>query len=204
MLMLLWYVVAYFIVTAIGVLHTAFNITVLHMKSMKESEGMGEGYEKMKPWHMLYNIAVFPVFAYIYFNGGKFGYSGSFNQWRKIVSNSYRRVRHIEAEPITHRFKMRLLALYLFLCYRKVHCNMVRFKVGRLANFFARISSLTSLLMRCLVFCLYNFLIGLGSQSFKENAQHSLNHRCKATVLIGTHSDTLCLYHPAQCTNTAL
>ncbi len=67
--LILWYIAAYVIVTAIGVLHTIFNITVLHMKSMKESEGMGEGYEKTKPWHVLYNIIVFPVFAYIYFNG---------------------------------------------------------------------------------------------------------------------------------------
>lgn len=67
--MLLWYVVAYTIVTAIGVLHTIFNITVLHMKSMKESEGMGEGYERTKPWHTLYNIVIFPIFAYIYFSG---------------------------------------------------------------------------------------------------------------------------------------
>lgn len=67
--MLLWYVVAYFIVTTIGVLHTIFNITVLHMKSMNESEGMGEGYEKTKPWHPLYNIVIFPIFALIYFRG---------------------------------------------------------------------------------------------------------------------------------------
>ncbi len=67
--MLLWYVVAYAIVTAIGILHTIFNITVLHMKSMKESEGMGEGYERTKPWHTLYNIVIFPIFAYIYFSG---------------------------------------------------------------------------------------------------------------------------------------
>lgn len=69
MLLLLCYAAAYFIVTAVGVLHTIFNITVLHMKSMKESEGMGEGYEKTKPWHPLYNIVIFPIFAYIYLNG---------------------------------------------------------------------------------------------------------------------------------------
>lgn len=69
MFLLLWYAAAYIIVTAIGILHTIFNIAVLHMKSMKESEGMGEAYEKTKPWHPLYNIAVFPVFAYIYFSG---------------------------------------------------------------------------------------------------------------------------------------
>lgn len=64
---LLCYWLAYVIVTAIGILHTIFNIYVLHMKSMKESEGMGEGYEKTKPWHPLYNIIVFPLFSYIYF-----------------------------------------------------------------------------------------------------------------------------------------
>ena len=53
---MLWYWVAYFIVTSIGVLHTIFNILVLHMTSMKEGPGMGEGYEKTKPWHPLYNI----------------------------------------------------------------------------------------------------------------------------------------------------
>ncbi len=66
---MLWYWVAYLIVTGIGVLHTIFNIFVLHMKSMKEGQGMGEGYEKTKPWHPLYNIIIFPIFAYVYFNG---------------------------------------------------------------------------------------------------------------------------------------
>ena len=66
---MLWYWTAYFIVTAIGVLHTIFNIVVLHMKSMKDGPGMGEGYEKTKPWHPLYNIIIFPIFAYIYLTG---------------------------------------------------------------------------------------------------------------------------------------
>lgn len=66
---MLWYWVAYLIVTGIGVLHTIFNIFVLHMKSMKEGPGMGEGYEKTKPWHPLYNIIIFPIFSYIYFSG---------------------------------------------------------------------------------------------------------------------------------------
>ena len=66
---MLWYWAAYFIVTGIGVLHTIFNIKVLKMKSMKESSGMGEGYEKTKPWHTLYNIIIFPIFAYLYFDG---------------------------------------------------------------------------------------------------------------------------------------
>ena len=66
---MLWYWAAYFIVTGIGVLHTVFNITLLHMGSMKEGPGMGEGYEKTKPWHPLYNVIVFPIFAFLYFNG---------------------------------------------------------------------------------------------------------------------------------------
>lgn len=66
---MLWYWLAYFLVTFIGMLHTVFNITVLHMKSMKDSPGMGDGYEKTKPWHPLYNIVIFPLFACFYFNG---------------------------------------------------------------------------------------------------------------------------------------
>ena len=66
---MLWFLVAYTIVTWIGILHTIFNIKVLHMKSMKESEGLGEGYEKTKPWHPLYNIIVFPIFGYLYMKG---------------------------------------------------------------------------------------------------------------------------------------
>lgn len=65
---MLCYWLAYAIVTLIGVLHTIFNITVLHMKSMKDGPGMGEGYEKTKPWHPLYNIIIFPVFAWLYLN----------------------------------------------------------------------------------------------------------------------------------------
>lgn len=29
---------------------------------------MGEGYEKTKPWHPLYNIVVFTLFGYLYSN----------------------------------------------------------------------------------------------------------------------------------------
>lgn len=36
---------------------------------MKDGPGMGEGYEKTKPWHPLYNIIIFPIFAYIYLTG---------------------------------------------------------------------------------------------------------------------------------------
>ena len=48
---MLWFWSAYIIVTLIGILHTIFNIYVLHMKPM-DKDSMGEGYEKTKPWHL--------------------------------------------------------------------------------------------------------------------------------------------------------
>ena len=48
--------------------NASFNIYVLHMKPM-DKESMGEGYEKTKPWHPLYNIVIFTVFGFIYMNG---------------------------------------------------------------------------------------------------------------------------------------
>lgn len=65
-LSMLYYWLAYFIVTMIGVLHTIFNIKVLHMGTMKDGPGMGEGYKKTRPWHPLYNIIIFPLFAWLY------------------------------------------------------------------------------------------------------------------------------------------
>ena len=59
---------AYLIVTCIGILHTVLNIYVLHMKPMDET-GMGEGYEKTKPWHPLYNIVIFSLFGFWYQKG---------------------------------------------------------------------------------------------------------------------------------------
>ena len=38
------------------------------MKPMDEN-GMGEGYEKTKPWHPLYNIISFSIFGFAYMNG---------------------------------------------------------------------------------------------------------------------------------------
>ena len=63
---MLWFWLGYIVVTWIGIGHTIFNIKVLHMKSMKESPGMGEGYEKTKPWQPLYNIILFTLFGWIY------------------------------------------------------------------------------------------------------------------------------------------
>lgn len=62
---LLYYVLAYLVVTLVGIFHTIFNIKVLHYKSMKDSPGMGEAYEKTKPFHPLYNLIFFPLFAWL-------------------------------------------------------------------------------------------------------------------------------------------
>lgn len=67
-LSMLWFWTSYFIVTIIGILHTVFNIYVLKMSSMDE-RSMGEGYEKTKPWHPLYNIILFSVFGWVYIRG---------------------------------------------------------------------------------------------------------------------------------------
>ncbi len=58
----------YVLVTAVGILHTVFNIRVLRMKPM-DSTGMGEGYERTKPWHPLYNIILFSLFGWLYMRG---------------------------------------------------------------------------------------------------------------------------------------
>ena len=65
---MLWFWVAYSVVTVTGILHTIFNIYVLHMKPMDKSS-MGEGYEKTKPWHPLYNIVFFTLFGFLYLKG---------------------------------------------------------------------------------------------------------------------------------------
>ena len=31
-----------------------------------DENGMGEGYEKTKPWHPLYNLLLFPLFGWLY------------------------------------------------------------------------------------------------------------------------------------------
>jgi len=64
---MLWYWIGYITVTVVGILHTVFNIYVLHMKPM-DANSMGEGYEKTKPFHPLYNIILFPICAYLYLN----------------------------------------------------------------------------------------------------------------------------------------
>ncbi len=72
--LMLWYWVAYFAVTAIGVLHTFFNGKLLHMKGM-EYKGQPmkemESYAQTMPFHPLYNIVLFPTFAWLYLSGLK-------------------------------------------------------------------------------------------------------------------------------------
>lgn len=65
---MLWFWICYIVVNAVGIMHTTFNIYVRKMGSM-DAKGMGEGYEKTKPWHPLYNIVLFSVFGYLYLNG---------------------------------------------------------------------------------------------------------------------------------------
>lgn len=64
-LSMLLFFICYIIVTAVGMLHTIFNIYILHMSPM-DNNGMGEGYEKTKPWHPMYNIILFSLFGYFY------------------------------------------------------------------------------------------------------------------------------------------
>lgn len=40
------------------------------MKSVeRKAKGLGEAYNKTKPWHPLYNFIILPIFAYLYFKG---------------------------------------------------------------------------------------------------------------------------------------
>ena len=63
---LIWYAICYVAVTWVGIGHTIFNILVLGMSGMSEGPGLGVGYEMTKPWHPLYNIILFTVFAILY------------------------------------------------------------------------------------------------------------------------------------------
>lgn len=59
---MLWFWIAYVCVTVIGILHTVFNIYVLHMKPM-DSQGMGEGYEKQSRGILCIILFCFPFLA---------------------------------------------------------------------------------------------------------------------------------------------
>ena len=74
---MLWFWISYILVTCAGIVHTIINIYVLGMKPMDEN-GMGEGYEKTKPWHPLYNIILFSLFGWVLI---KHPWSLSFNEF---------------------------------------------------------------------------------------------------------------------------
>ena len=65
---MLMFWICYVLVTLVGIGHTVFNIFVLKMSPMDE-HSMGEGYEKTKPWHPLYNIILFTIFGWLYLRG---------------------------------------------------------------------------------------------------------------------------------------
>lgn len=67
-LSMLCFWVCYIVVTLVGIMHTIFNIYVLKMKPMDDTS-MGEGYERTKPWHPLYNIVLFSLSGWLYMEG---------------------------------------------------------------------------------------------------------------------------------------
>ena len=88
---MLWYWISYFVVTIIGVGHTIFNIVVLKMESMAQmvqdpniantAYSMGTGYAKTVPFHPLYNIIIWPIFAFLYLRMTK----PDKNQWKTAL-----------------------------------------------------------------------------------------------------------------------
>ena len=63
-LSMLWFWIAYIIVTLVGLGHTCFNWKVLKMET--EVEKVTSMYD-IVPYHALYNIIIWPIFSYIYF-----------------------------------------------------------------------------------------------------------------------------------------
>ncbi len=69
-LFLLWYWCAYILVTLVGIGHTIFNWKVLKMEiKVEKVTSMYDivPYARTVPFHPLYNIIIWPIFAYIYF-----------------------------------------------------------------------------------------------------------------------------------------
>jgi hypothetical protein len=67
---MLWYWCAYIIVTLVGIGHTIFNWKILKMEiTVAKVTSMYDivPYAKTVPYHPLYNIILWPIFAYIYF-----------------------------------------------------------------------------------------------------------------------------------------
>lgn len=63
---ILWWIIAYAVVTMVGIGHTVFNWLVLDMVEFDASAGGMYGitsYAETVPWHPLYNILLWPLFA---------------------------------------------------------------------------------------------------------------------------------------------
>ncbi len=68
-LFMLWFWSAYVIVTLVGIVHTIFNWKVLKIENkMSKISTMYDivAYAKTVPFHPLYNIIIWPIFAYLY------------------------------------------------------------------------------------------------------------------------------------------
>jgi len=68
-LSMLWFWIAYFIVTIVGILQTVFNWKILKYETPSVGEfkpSQVPAYIKTIPFHVLYNMVLFPIFAYIY------------------------------------------------------------------------------------------------------------------------------------------
>jgi len=76
---MLWFWTAYFVVTLVGVAHTCFNWLVLKIgadtmpvsNTYEVSEYAVLPYVKTIPFHPLYNIVLWPLFAYLYYKMAK-------------------------------------------------------------------------------------------------------------------------------------
>ena len=69
-LSMLYYWAAYFTATIIGIFHTIYNWKVLKIDTHTEKgtkPSLSPAYLKTKPFHVLYNIVLFPIAAYLYF-----------------------------------------------------------------------------------------------------------------------------------------
>ncbi len=75
-LFLLYFWAAYIAVTLVGIGHTIFNWKVLKMDAAtKKVTSMYdiESYARTVPFHPLYNIVIWPIFAYLYLSAAGTG-----------------------------------------------------------------------------------------------------------------------------------
>ena len=75
-LFLLCFWAAYIVATLVGIGHTIFNWRVLKMENKKEKiTSMYDivAYAKTVPFHPLYNIIIWPIFAFLYIAAARSG-----------------------------------------------------------------------------------------------------------------------------------